>query len=97
MDRKRISISDYEIFRDEVIFLSDKVTSTKERAIWEENSHRFRWTLLSAIKSIAQWNKERYALEEKEIVLALNPNEKLDDEEINLLFALTVQPFQNKC
>ena len=51
MDRTRISINDYTLFKDEISFLSDKITMTKERILWENNSSKFRGILLGAIKS----------------------------------------------
>lgn len=86
MNKIRISIDNYTLFKDEIIFLSDKITMTKERIVWENNSSKFRGTLLTAIKNYIQKLKSESLSENQKIVKDIKFNDKLEDKEINSIF-----------
>ena len=86
MDRTRISINDYALFKDEISFLSDKTTITKERTLWENSNPKFRGVLLMAIKKQIKKIKSESLSKNQKAVKEIKLNDKLEDIEINLIF-----------
>ncbi|AFM05772.1 hypothetical protein Fleli_3452 [Bernardetia litoralis DSM 6794] len=86
MGRTRISINDYTLFKDEISFLSDKTTMTKERILWENSNPKFRGVLLIAIKKHIKKIKSESLSKNQKVVKEIKLNDKLEDKEINLIF-----------
>lgn len=81
--KHRITIENYEEIKQQFDVLTERVTDTKERGLWENSTLRFREKVLWQIKRSSKvFNQEgRKRLDD------IHPNAKLNDQNIEFLFS----------